>query len=71
MESSVTADGKHLWVVGSSGTIIESDDSGATWNFRTSDTTSNLAGISGTSDGKLLYVVGDNGTILESKSGFH
>jgi photosystem II stability/assembly factor-like uncharacterized protein len=61
-----TSDGKHLWVVGQNGTILESDDGGATWTARNSGTTNNLWSIFGTSGGQHLWAVGDHGTILES-----
>jgi photosystem II stability/assembly factor-like uncharacterized protein len=61
-----TSDGKRLWAVGQSGTILESDDGGEHWNPRKSGTRNYLNGIFGTSDGKRLWAVDWNGTILES-----
>jgi photosystem II stability/assembly factor-like uncharacterized protein len=62
-----TANGKHLWAVGTRGMILESNDSGATWKQRPSGVQVILYAIYGTSDGKRLWVAGDNGTILTSK----
>jgi photosystem II stability/assembly factor-like uncharacterized protein/Mrp family chromosome partitioning ATPase len=63
-----TRDGKRLWAVGESGTIMESGD-GQHWDAQTSGTTNNLMSIIGTSDGKRLWAVGMSGTILESGDG--
>ncbi|MFZ0336890.1 MAG: YCF48-related protein [Terracidiphilus sp.] len=63
------SDGKHLWAVGVNGTILESDDGGATWAARLSGTTNILTSIVGASDGERLWAVGEKGTILESVDG--
>jgi len=64
-----TANGKRLWVVGEAGTILGSEDGGATWIARNSGTTNYLPSIFGTSDGSRAWTVGQNGTILESDDG--
>ena len=61
-----TSDGQRLWAVGFLCVIAESDDGGATWTARKSETTNLLSSIFGTSDGKRLWAVGSYGTILES-----
>lgn len=69
LESVWTNDGKRLWTVGESGTILKSDD-GTHWRTLVSGTETFLRSIMGTSDGR-LWAVGDKGTILESKDGEH
>jgi photosystem II stability/assembly factor-like uncharacterized protein len=64
-----TPDGKQLWAVGDFGTILESDDGGATWATRNSGTERALFSVLCTPDGKHLWAVGQFGTILESDSG--
>jgi photosystem II stability/assembly factor-like uncharacterized protein len=64
-----SSDGQHLWAVGVNGTILESDDGGATWVARYSGTTENLNSLFGSSDGQHLWAVGGKGTILESGDG--
>lgn len=59
------SDGMHLWAVGD-GTILESDDGGATWVVRSGVTTDILTAIFGTSGGQQLWAVGSKGTIVES-----
>jgi photosystem II stability/assembly factor-like uncharacterized protein len=54
-----TSDGKVLWVVGESGTILRSGDSGKHWKRKFSGTNENLNSIFGISDGKHLWVVTD------------
>ena len=62
-----TANGKHLWAVGTGGMIVESNDSGVTWKQRPSGVKFDLYAVYGTSDGRRLWVVGDKGAILTSK----
>jgi photosystem II stability/assembly factor-like uncharacterized protein len=64
-----TSDGNHLWAVGANGTIVQSDDGGATWVVRYSSTTNVLTSIFGASDGQRLWAVGGKGTIVESVDG--
>ncbi len=63
------SDGKRLWAVGESGTILRSDD-GEHWTGLRSGTQDYLSSIFGTSDGKRLWAVGfnneDEGTIMQS-----
>jgi photosystem II stability/assembly factor-like uncharacterized protein len=64
-----TPDGRHLWVVGTNGVILQSDDKGFTRTIRHSGTTEILFSIVGSRDGHHLWAVGNRGTILESDSG--
>jgi len=64
-----TGDARRLWAVGQNGTILESDDGGATWAEHNSGTTNDLQSIFGTNDGLRLWAVGQRGTILESDDG--
>jgi photosystem II stability/assembly factor-like uncharacterized protein len=78
-----TSDGGHLWVVGGNdtgdssreqGIILQSDDSGATWQTRKPPGSSTLNSIFGTPDGKHLWAVGGHlygseGTIVQSDDG--
>ena len=61
-----TSDGQHLWVVGEGGTIVESDDGGATWTAGNSDAKNALNSICGTTDGKRLWAVGNSGMVIET-----
>jgi photosystem II stability/assembly factor-like uncharacterized protein len=63
-----TADGKSLWAVGDSGTILHTTD-GETWKSQTSGTSGALISVNGTGDGKSLWVVGTGGTILHTTDG--
>ena len=65
----ITSDGKRLWTVGSTGTILKSDDGGKNWSARNSGTENYLESIFGSRDGKRLWAVGEKGTILESDDG--
>jgi hypothetical protein len=60
-----TSDGERLWAVGDHGTIVGSNDGGASWTARNSGSNEMLYSIFGTSDGKRLWVVG-NDTFLDS-----
>jgi photosystem II stability/assembly factor-like uncharacterized protein len=62
-----TSDGQNLWAVGDDGTILKSEDEGASWTAGKSGTKSDLFSVFGTGDGKRLWVVGKKGTILESE----
>jgi photosystem II stability/assembly factor-like uncharacterized protein len=61
-----TLDGKHLWAVGIDGTIVQSDDAGASWQARKSGTSRMLNAIFGTPDGQHLWTVSSEGGILQS-----
>ena len=58
-----------LWAVGANGTILESDDQGATWMARKSGTSNDLYAVSATYWGDRVWAVGANGTMLESDNG--
>ena len=70
LEAVWTSNGKRLWAVGESGTIVTSDD-GKNWRREASGTENFLHSIVGTSDNKRLWAAGSNGTILESDDGEH
>jgi photosystem II stability/assembly factor-like uncharacterized protein len=70
LESIWTGDGRRLWTVGESGTILRSDD-GKQWKPLASGTEQFLRSITGSNNGSRLWVVGDNGTLLESEDGEH
>jgi photosystem II stability/assembly factor-like uncharacterized protein len=61
-------DGDELWAVGSSGTILHSQDAGDTWQAQASGTDRNLHSIARTGSGGLV-VVGEKGTVLTSTDG--
>lgn len=61
-----TPDGQHLWAVGNQGTIVQSDDGGATWRKRTSGTDDMLDSIFCTPNGQHLWTVSSDGGILQS-----
>jgi photosystem II stability/assembly factor-like uncharacterized protein len=64
-----TGDGRHLWVAGSGGTILESSD-GVHWApVASTGTNANLRSIFGSADGQRLWAVGSGGTILQSGDG--
>jgi photosystem II stability/assembly factor-like uncharacterized protein len=63
-----TPDGKHLWTVGDSPTILQSDDRGATWHARASGAKRpSLQWIFGTADGNHVWTF--DGRILQSDDG--
>jgi photosystem II stability/assembly factor-like uncharacterized protein len=51
------------WAVGTGGTVLRTDDEGATWTRQTSGTTYDLSGVEVLDSGR-AWVVGDRGTIL-------
>lgn len=57
-----------LVAVGDFGTIIRTDDGGATWTLQSSGTTNSLLGVSFV-DANTGIAVGDSGTILRTDDG--
>jgi photosystem II stability/assembly factor-like uncharacterized protein len=60
-------DGARAWAVGDAGTIVRSDDGGASWTLVPSGTSEPLRGVTGDRGG--VVVVGGHGTILASTDG--
>ena len=54
-----------VWVCGSSGVILHSNDTGATWRFQNSTTHEDLHSIQFVT-GTMGYAVGTNGTIIKT-----
>lgn len=65
----ITTDGKNLWAVGDDGVILNSNDSGATWVRKLSNTTKALHAITSSADSKNLWIAGNDGVILASDNG--
>jgi photosystem II stability/assembly factor-like uncharacterized protein len=63
-------DGMDLWAVGGGGTILGSDDRGASWKLRKSGTSETLNASFTTGDNSAAWAVGDHGVILESDETF-
>jgi photosystem II stability/assembly factor-like uncharacterized protein len=61
-------DANRGWVVGDSGTILKTINSGSTWSSQTSGTTQNLRAVHFI-DTAIGYAVGHNGTILATTNG--
>jgi photosystem II stability/assembly factor-like uncharacterized protein len=61
--------GTRLWVAGNMGTILESDDLGATWTRRSVPTQMDLHSIFAPGGGSRVWAVGSGGTIVESQDG--
>lgn len=57
------ADLNNIWAVGDGGTILYSDDGGATWGSQTSNTSESLRGIFGLNSSS-IWAVGANGAIV-------
>ena len=62
-----TPDGKRLWTVGRSATILQSEDGGATWQARESGAKIPLQWIFGTAEGNHVWTF--DGRILQSDDG--
>ena len=62
--NAVHVDGRRVFAVGDAGTILRSDDGGATFTPLASGVTENLTGVTG--DGGGLVIVGWGGTVLTS-----
>ena len=60
----VSSDGQRLWAVGTSDTILKSEDRGDHWTSVASGTMVRLNSIAVSSDGLRLWAVGAEGTIL-------
>ena len=59
--------GRDGWAVGDAGTVVHTDDAGASWNRRTSSTFSNLNDVWFTTD-VTGFAVGDNGTVMRTRN---
>src|SRR5271166_4913830 len=66
---SFAADGQRGWVAGDNGTILHSDNGGATWVAHTSEAQSWLRSVSFAADGQRGWVVGNSGRIFHSDNG--
>jgi photosystem II stability/assembly factor-like uncharacterized protein len=64
----VSTDDAHGWAVGDGGTIVFTQDGGATWTAQTSNTTQNLHAVV-FCDGAHGWTVGDGGTIVFTQDG--
>ena len=62
--SSIAADGRTGWAVGQGGTILRTENAGASWQTQTSGTTNGLGSIQMAADGQRGWAVGQGGTIL-------
>jgi photosystem II stability/assembly factor-like uncharacterized protein len=60
--------GRHMWIGGRGGLVLESVDGGMTWGRRQLGTAS-ITDIAGEPDGSSLWAVGDAGTIFHSSDG--
>jgi photosystem II stability/assembly factor-like uncharacterized protein len=61
-------DGRNGWAVGDAGTIVHTEDAGASWSRQTSNTSFNLRAVWFTSSNE-GWAVGGNGTVLKTTNG--
>ena len=66
--SSIAADGRTGWAVGEGGTILRTENAGASWQTQTSGTINILGSIQMAADGQRGWAVGDGGTILRTEN---
>ena len=69
--SSITfaGDWRTGWGVGSDGTILKTEDGGATWKPRPSGTSVWLESVTFAADGKTGWIVGQEGAVLKTRDG--
>ncbi len=65
----VDAGGRHWWLAGEGGALVESRDGGATWWPLSTGTDRLLTALHASADGRRLWAVGERGTVLASDDG--
>ena len=67
--SAITPDGRRGWAVGDRGTILRTENSGASWQSQTSGTVNELLSIHMSEDGLRGWAVDNFGTIRRTENG--
>ena len=67
--AATSADGRLGWAVGFGGTILRTENGGASWTAQTSGSSNPLWSVSMGADGRLGWAVGVRGTILRTENG--
>ncbi|MSP00080.1 MAG: hypothetical protein EXR07_03365, partial [Acetobacteraceae bacterium] len=64
--STMAPDGRRGWAVGEGGTILRTENAGASWQTQTAGTTEDFRSVQMASDGLRGWAVGSGGTILRT-----